>query len=156
MRLIFIALFMEGDGTQPEPIWSSVPFGFAINKNDESGPSLRFCAQHILIRVRKIDREERKKQEKIKRKKRGEKNLQLIHNLVSVLFKLLLDLPTATSPFIRIGWLLFKRPFDATHEEKTNNHEQGGEREKKKANNAICIESNTTERPTLGGKDQWW
>lgn len=82
-----------------------VPFrlGFAINKSNESSPSLQFCAQHILIRVRKIDREGKKRQEKIKRNKRGEKNLQLIHNLVSVLLRLLLDLPKATSPFIWIG-----------------------------------------------------
>jgi len=27
---------------------------------------------------------------------------------------------------------------------------------KKKANNAICIESNTTQHPTLGGRAQHW
>lgn len=43
---------------------------FAINKSNESSSSLHFCAQHILIRVRKIHREGKiKRQEKEKTKK---------------------------------------------------------------------------------------
>lgn len=76
---------------------------FAINKNNESSPSLHFCAQHILIRVKKIHREGEKRQEKVKRKKRSDKNLHLIHNLLSVLLRLQLDLPKAIFPFIWIG-----------------------------------------------------
>ena len=135
-------------GLNQSPFRVLFRLGFAINKNNESSSSLQFCAQHILIRVRKRDRQE-KKPEKIKRKKRGEKNLQLIHNLVSVLFRLLLDLPKATSPLIRIGQLLFKQPFDATHEAKTNNHEQGGERGKKRRQSRFKNQTFCQQKPKL-------
>lgn len=42
--------------------------GFAINKNNGSSPSLQFCALHILIRVRKIEREN-----KSQKKEKGER-----------------------------------------------------------------------------------
>lgn len=81
----------------------------------------KFCAQHILIRVRKTGRKEGgKRQEKGKEKR-------------------------------------WEEPFDATHGEKTTTHERGQEREKKpKVNSANQIESSTTQRPTRGGKHQWW
>lgn len=59
-------------GLNQSPFRVLFHLGFAINKN-ESSPSLQFCAQHILVTVRKIGGE--KKQEKIEKKKRGEKNL---------------------------------------------------------------------------------
>lgn len=62
-------------GLNQSPFRVLFRLGFAINKNNESSPSLQLCVQHILIRVRKIDREGKKRQEKIKRRKRGEKNL---------------------------------------------------------------------------------
>lgn len=89
-------------GLNQSPFRVLFRLGFAINKNNESSPSLQFCAQHILISVRKIDGE-KKKQEKIKSKKRGEENLGLIHNLILLLLRLLLDLPKATPPFIWSG-----------------------------------------------------
>lgn len=62
-------------GLNQSPFRVLFGLGFAIIKNNESSPSLQFCAQHISIRVRKIEREKKKARKKIKRKKRGEKNL---------------------------------------------------------------------------------
>lgn len=43
---------------------------FAINKSNESSPSLHFCAQHILIRVKNIHREGERKTRKSKRERK--------------------------------------------------------------------------------------